>query len=178
MLLSHRATSPLNNLEKQNSISRNEERSRDRLKPSSKRAGSAIHRCLTRNRTESYLLGMRTKIDPSVKDTSRKYESQFSKYQNSGTQNPQKSQKLKKSSSSVNRISYYDSKNKVSTIQQTVDYNTTNPPHPSNPPKTPQTTVKVEYASSLGPSESTKVLITKWVDYSTKYGIGYKLSDG
>lgn len=36
----------------------------------------------------------------------------------------------------------------------------------------------IKYASSLGPPESGKVLICKWVDYSSKYGIGYKLSNG
>ena len=38
--------------------------------------------------------------------------------------------------------------------------------------------VKVEYASILGAEKYSKTLITKWVDYSTKYGIGYKLSNG
>ena len=38
--------------------------------------------------------------------------------------------------------------------------------------------MKVEYSSSLGPHASSKTLITKWVDYSSKYGVGYKLSNG
>ena len=44
----------------------------------------------------------------------------------------------------------------------------------------PQSThsVKVEYASILGAEKYPKTLITKWVDYSSKYGIGYKLSNG
>ena len=36
----------------------------------------------------------------------------------------------------------------------------------------------MEYASSKGPESSGKTLITKWVDYSSKYGIGAKLSNG
>ena len=37
--------------------------------------------------------------------------------------------------------------------------------------------VKCEYASSLGPLNTNKILIQKWVDYSSKYGIGAKLSN-
>lgn len=37
--------------------------------------------------------------------------------------------------------------------------------------------IKVESASSLGPDHTGKVLILKWVDYSSKYGIGAKLSN-
>lgn len=44
--------------------------------------------------------------------------------------------------------------------------------------KTGSHSVKVEYASILGSERYTRTLITKWVDYSTKYGIGYKLSNG
>lgn len=39
-------------------------------------------------------------------------------------------------------------------------------------------TVKVEYASVVGADKYAKTLITKWVDYSSKYGVGYKLSNG
>ncbi len=39
-------------------------------------------------------------------------------------------------------------------------------------------TVKVEYASPLGSEKYSKTLVTKWVDYSSKYGVGYKLSNG
>jgi hypothetical protein len=39
-------------------------------------------------------------------------------------------------------------------------------------------TIKVEYASTLGPTSSGKDLVVKWVDYSSKYGIGAKLSNG
>ena len=38
--------------------------------------------------------------------------------------------------------------------------------------------VKVEYASALGAEHYPKTLVTKWVDYSSKYGIGYKMSNG
>ena len=38
--------------------------------------------------------------------------------------------------------------------------------------------IKCEYASKLGPEGSGKVLITRWVDYSSKYGVGVKLSNG
>jgi len=38
--------------------------------------------------------------------------------------------------------------------------------------------VKVEYASLLGAEKYSKTLISKWVDYSSKYGIGFKLSNG
>jgi hypothetical protein len=38
--------------------------------------------------------------------------------------------------------------------------------------------IKVEFSNSRGPSESHKILIAKWVDYSSKYGVGYKLSNG
>ena len=37
---------------------------------------------------------------------------------------------------------------------------------------------KLEHASSLSPSSCGKVLVTKWVDYTSKYGIGAKLSNG
>ncbi len=36
----------------------------------------------------------------------------------------------------------------------------------------------MEYASTLGIESSGKILLTKWVDYSSKYGIGGKLSNG
>lgn len=87
---------------------------------------------------------------------SNQFESQFSKYNN----------KTKRS------VSRYDSKPKISTICDTVDYKTASIEDKN------KTTVKVEYASSLGPKESDKVLISKWVDYSSKYGVGYKLSNG
>ncbi len=38
--------------------------------------------------------------------------------------------------------------------------------------------IKVEYASSQGAKAANKILVTKWVDYSTKYGIGAKMSNG
>ena len=38
--------------------------------------------------------------------------------------------------------------------------------------------VKVEYASILGGEKYEKTLISKWVDYSSKYGIGFKLTNG
>lgn len=38
--------------------------------------------------------------------------------------------------------------------------------------------IRVEVASSKGPSNAKKVLVSKWVDYSSKYGIGAKLSNG
>ena len=38
--------------------------------------------------------------------------------------------------------------------------------------------IKVEYASSKGPSNANKVLVSRFVDYSSKYGIGAKLSNG
>ena len=38
--------------------------------------------------------------------------------------------------------------------------------------------IKVEYASSKGPQNAQKVLVQKFVDYSSKYGIGAKLSNG
>ena len=37
---------------------------------------------------------------------------------------------------------------------------------------------QLEYASTLSPSSCGKVLVTKWVDYTSKYGIGAKLSNG
>jgi len=36
--------------------------------------------------------------------------------------------------------------------------------------------IKVEAASPFGIQHQNKVLILKWVDYSSKYGIGAKLS--
>ena len=130
-----------------------------------KRAGSAIHRCLTRNNTEKYLMSMRNKFENKNENNTGNYESQFSKY----TKN--KTKQTRKGSKSIGKISHYESKHKISTIQQTIDENT-------NKPKHSQVPVKVEYSSTLGPPESGKVLISKWVDYSSKYGIGYKLSDG
>lgn len=90
-------------------------------------------------------------------------ESQFSKYKSKLSTNPSKP------STSVSKMSRYDSKHKISTVRDTVDYNTESQKKAG---------VKVEYASTLGPSESSKILITKWVDYSSKYGIGYKMSNG
>jgi hypothetical protein len=37
--------------------------------------------------------------------------------------------------------------------------------------------IKVEAASPFGIQHQNKVLILKWVDYSSKYGIGAKLSN-
>lgn len=112
---------------------------------------------MTRNRTEQYLMAAKNRFEPkSEVSSSNQFESQFSKYNN----------KTKKS------VSRYDSKPKITTIRDTVDYKTTSIEDKN------KTTVKVEYASSLGPKESEKILISKWVDYSSKYGIGYKLSNG
>ena len=97
----------------------------------------------------------RVETKPEV-SSSNQFESQFSRYNS----------KVKRS------VSRYDSKPKISTIRDTVDYKTTTIDDKS------KTTVKVEYASSLGPKESDKILISKWVDYSSKYGVGYKLSNG
>jgi hypothetical protein len=38
--------------------------------------------------------------------------------------------------------------------------------------------ITVERASSLGPNACQKILISKWIDYSSKYGLGYQLSNG
>ena len=38
--------------------------------------------------------------------------------------------------------------------------------------------VNVEYASAQGAAHSSKTVLIKWVDFSQKYGIGYKLSNG
>lgn len=38
--------------------------------------------------------------------------------------------------------------------------------------------IKVEKASSKGPELVNKVLVSKWIDYSSKYGLGYQLSNG
>lgn len=38
--------------------------------------------------------------------------------------------------------------------------------------------IQVEQACSKGPSNANKILVSKWVDYSTKYGIGALLSNG
>jgi len=38
--------------------------------------------------------------------------------------------------------------------------------------------IKVEYASQQGATASGKVLLVKWVDYSSKYGVGGKMSNG
>ena len=38
--------------------------------------------------------------------------------------------------------------------------------------------IKVEYASQQGATQSGKVLLVKWVDYSSKYGVGGKMSNG
>jgi polo-like kinase 1 len=37
--------------------------------------------------------------------------------------------------------------------------------------------IKVETASNSGPQATSKILLSKWVDYSSKYGIGAKLSN-
>ena len=94
-------------------------------------------------------------------------ESQFTRYKRKMEVQPHQ-----KSTTSVSKMSRYDSKLKISTVRVTADYNTA--ANDANK----KATVKVEYSSTQGPSESRKVLITKWVDYSSKYGIGYKLSNG
>jgi polo-like kinase 1 len=37
---------------------------------------------------------------------------------------------------------------------------------------------KIEIMASISHLHCSKVLITKWVDFSSKYGLGYKLSNG
>ena len=163
MLMSHRGASPFNT-EHPVSVSNNEEKFNFQKQDEGKRVGSAIYRWMTRTRTEQYLLTAKNKLveqkQPSVTET---IESQFSKYK-------RKSRKSSKPSTSLSKVSAFESKHKISTARETLDYNT------NNLQKKP--TVKVEYSSTLGPSESHKILISKWVDYSSKYGIGYKLSNG
>jgi serine/threonine protein kinase len=38
--------------------------------------------------------------------------------------------------------------------------------------------IKIEKASSKGPEIVNKILVSKWIDYSSKYGLGYQLSNG
>lgn len=118
---------------------------------------------MTRTRTEQYLLTAKNRFESKLAPKTATIESQFTKYN-------KKCKKSSKPSSSLSKVSAFESKNKISTVRETLDYNTTNLQKKSS--------VKVEYASTLGPSESKKTLITKWVDYSSKYGIGYKLSNG
>ena len=44
--------------------------------------------------------------------------------------------------------------------------------------KSKWTSITIEKASKIGPGAWNKVLISKWIDYSSKYGLGYKLSNG
>lgn len=44
--------------------------------------------------------------------------------------------------------------------------------------KQKRSSIAVEKASYKGPENSGKILVTKWIDYSSKYGIGYQLSNG
>lgn len=47
------------------------------------------------------------------------------------------------------------------------------------PEKQPKSSsISVEKASNKGPPQSDKILISKWIDYSSKYGMGYQLSNG
>lgn len=129
-----------------------------------RRVGTAIHRCMTRTRTETYLLSAKNRFEQKVTATVEPAESQFTKY-------AKKSKKSSKPSTSLSRVSQMQSKHMVSTVRvETIDYATKD--------TVAKPTVKVEYASALGPAESQKILISKWVDYSSKYGIGYKLSNG
>jgi len=154
-----------NNLHKIRSVSRHEDKNTSENEYTAKRAGSAIHRWLTRNRTEQYLISVRNRFENQAEKPVKNYESQFSKY------NKAHARKNVKESKSISKYSQYESKHKISAIHKTLDYNTAKV-------KSQQASVKVEYASTLGPNESGKVLISKWVDYSSKYGVGYKLSDG
>lgn len=160
MLLSNRWASPFNT-EFTSAFSKPDTRNKSRERRGD-RVGSAIHRCMTRTRTEQILMTARNRL--GSKDViNNEPESQFSKYKSKLSTNPSKP------STSVSKMSRYDSKHKISTVRDTVDYNTESQKKAG---------VKVEYASTLGPSESSKILITKWVDYSSKYGIGYKMSNG
>lgn len=49
--------------------------------------------------------------------------------------------------------------------------------HESGSKKT-KSSISIQKASRLGPEACGKVLIAKWIDYSSKYGVGYKLSNG
>ena len=162
MLMSARDTSPLNT-DKASSVSR---AGRFGLKNDlkGKRVGSAIHRWMTRNRTEQYLLTARQHFETKPELSQNNFESQFSKYS-------KKSKEVKPNVGVLKQSVDQMSRNKSSAIAKTIEYNTTST-------KPSKSGVKVEYASTLGPQESGKILISKWVDYSSKYGIGYKLSNG
>jgi hypothetical protein len=158
MMMSNRGASPMNT-DRPASVTRRTEKAIIFPKKfeTGKRVGSAIHRWMTRNRTEQYLMAAKNKFEvKSEVSAVNQFESQFSKYK----------KKTKRS------ISRFESKQKISTIRDTVEYKTTTFEDKN------KTTVKVEYARALGPKESDKILISKWVDYSSKYGIGYKLSNG
>lgn len=44
--------------------------------------------------------------------------------------------------------------------------------------KSKGSSINIEKASKLGPRAWDKILISKWIDYSSKYGLGYRLSNG
>ena len=119
---------------------------------------------MTRNRTEQYFLTARQHFETKPELSQNNFESQFSKYS-------KKSKEVKPNTGVLKQSVDQMSRNKSSAIAKTIEYNTTST-------KPSKSGVKVEYASTLGPQESGKILISKWVDYSSKYGIGYKLSNG
>lgn len=161
--MSQRETSPLNT-ETVNSVSKNDEKLKFQRQNSDNRLGSAFTRGMTRNKTEASLMTARNRLENKFSKPSEPAESQFTHYtrRTRGTSKPSASSKTR-------AASRYDSTNKVTT-KEISEYNTTN--------MQKKAAVQVENASRHGPVNAQKVLISKYVDYSSKYGIGYKLSNG
>lgn len=155
MLLSQRDTSPLHCANASNASSNN---FLGLTKQSSeRRLGSAIHRIMFRTSTEQNLFSARNMVD--VKLTDKKAEIKIGGYQRASTQS---------TVPSTSRGSKFEPKSRIrKKMIEKVEII-----------EDKKQIVKVEYSSNLGTKETQKVLISKWVDYSSKYGIGYKLSNG
>lgn len=119
---------------------------------------------MTRNRTEQYLISARNRFENKEDSKAIPTPTQLSRY------NEGKSKKPARVSTSLSKHSQFESRHKISKMKHTIDLVSAH--------EEKKSTVKVEYSNSRGPSESNKVLISKWVDYSSKYGVGYKLSNG